>query len=320
MGRWQYDNVVIDQQGNALDNIQVTVYEDDTEAEATIYAAKTGGTTLPNPFNTTNTGLVQFFLEPGTYRIEWTDTELPIRVADREIYVESINAEDFEAISNVADTIWDVGDFKESVQTEDHSRWLLCDGREQTKAEFADDLGLDAAELDDFETLMGTGSSSIYGNTTGSNIKLPDLEGRFALNQGSTHPKKGAGSSGGAETVVLTQAQTPLKSHDHTASLSGLSGDTLGSGAIPIRASYNPNDLGVVADIPVAGGGGFNVFGVAIDADWYGNHYAMTADSHVHSFTITGASATVNPTSSDTASAHENMPPYTVKGNTFIRV
>lgn len=92
--RTQFDNVVQDTSGNALADIEVTVYQADGTTPATIYAARTGGTTVSNPITTDSTGLVQFWAEPEEYYVEYHDTELPERVADRTRQFNAVNGGD----------------------------------------------------------------------------------------------------------------------------------------------------------------------------------------------------------------------------------
>jgi hypothetical protein len=83
--RSQFDTVVLDVEGNALEDIEVTVYDADTLDEATIYSTKTGGGSAPNPFTTTANGLINFWANPGSYDINFNDTELPARITERTI-------------------------------------------------------------------------------------------------------------------------------------------------------------------------------------------------------------------------------------------
>jgi hypothetical protein len=81
--RAQFDDVVIDLSGNALDNVEVTIYENDGTSVATIYSGKTGGSPITNPITTDATGLVSFYAEPGEYILSFHDAEFPQRVDDR---------------------------------------------------------------------------------------------------------------------------------------------------------------------------------------------------------------------------------------------
>jgi len=92
--RSQYDSPAIDLAGDALENIEVTVYESDGTTLATIYSNRTGGGTLANPITTGSTGLVQFWANPGTYVVKFHDTELPIRISDRQLYWEAVSGDD----------------------------------------------------------------------------------------------------------------------------------------------------------------------------------------------------------------------------------
>jgi hypothetical protein len=96
--RTKFDDVVIDDEGNGLADVQVNVYEVGTVTPATIYTTRAGVGTKSNPFITTPGGLVQFYADPGTYDVVFSDTEIPERVSDRTITWEAISGDD-EGIS-----------------------------------------------------------------------------------------------------------------------------------------------------------------------------------------------------------------------------
>ena len=90
--------------------------------------------------------------------------------------------------------------------------WRLCDGSLLSVAQN--------------ETLYG-----LLGNTYGGDktlFALPDLRGRVPLGTG---PAYAAGNAGGAETVTLTQDQTPL--HTHTLAATGAGFQQSPQGARP---------------------------------------------------------------------------------------
>lgn len=92
--RSQFDAPVIDEEGNALEAIEVTVYESDGVTEATIYNSKSGGGTISNPIETDATGNVSFWSNPGEYVLSFHDTELPIRIADKEIVWSAVSGDE----------------------------------------------------------------------------------------------------------------------------------------------------------------------------------------------------------------------------------
>lgn len=92
--RSYYDTVAIDTEGNALEDIQVTVVDRASGDPATIYTTITGGSTKPNPFTTGINGLISFSAPPGSYRLDLTDTQLPQRVSDRSLYWDSVSGYD----------------------------------------------------------------------------------------------------------------------------------------------------------------------------------------------------------------------------------
>lgn len=92
--RSEFSDVVIDLEGNALDGISVSVVHVGTSNEATLYTTRTGGGTKTNPFETTSNGLVEFYADPGTYEITFTDTELTPRISERTIVWEAVSGDD----------------------------------------------------------------------------------------------------------------------------------------------------------------------------------------------------------------------------------
>jgi hypothetical protein len=91
--RAAYDSVAIDVEGNALEGVEVTVYQSDGTTEATVYGSK-GGSATTNPVTRTSSGLVQFWVDPGEYILEWHDPEIPSRFVDRTTVFESISGDD----------------------------------------------------------------------------------------------------------------------------------------------------------------------------------------------------------------------------------
>lgn len=86
MARDLYQNTVVQAQADgtlkALGSVQVYVYLPGTQTVATIYAARTGVTTLANPILTGSTGAVEFWAEAGEYDVRFLDTQAPARIPD----------------------------------------------------------------------------------------------------------------------------------------------------------------------------------------------------------------------------------------------
>ncbi len=80
--------------------------------------------------------------------------------------------------------------------TEAPAGWLMCDGSEVSRTEYAD-----------LFAVIGTAYGAGDGATT---FCVPDLRGRFALGVGGEHAM---GGTGGSETVALTEAQMPAHAH-----------------------------------------------------------------------------------------------------------
>ena len=93
------------------------------------------------------------------------------------------------------------------------SGWAFCDGQE-----------IPIAENDALFTLIGT----TYGGDGQSTFRLPDLQGRAPIHQG-TGPGLGTytiGEKAGVESVTLTTQQIPTHTHTWQASTGGGSSNT----------------------------------------------------------------------------------------------
>lgn len=141
--------------------------------------------------------------------------------------------------------------------------WLLCNGATVSRTTYR-------RLFRAIGTAFGVGD----GSTT---FALPDARDRFLVGAGSTY---GVGSTGGAASVTLTEAQMP--SHGHTASS--------GSGGVHNHA--------VAATGP---DGSFNDAALMNEAQFTGSLSTGDGGSHSHS-------VTVNPTGG--GGSHENRPPY----------
>ena len=61
----------------------------------------------------------------------------------------------------------------------------------------------------------GRGASAAADFAANKTITLPNMQGKMAVGTGGTAPAT-HGDNGGAESVTLTQAETPVKAHSHT--------------------------------------------------------------------------------------------------------
>lgn len=123
--RSQFDTVAIDAQGNALSNVNASVFDAGTTNLVTIYSTRSGGGTLSNPITTPSTGLVQFWASPGSYDIKFEDNEFPARITTRTIGWEAVSGED------------------------DGISWVQIDtGTGLTNADISSSAAIDASKLD----------------------------------------------------------------------------------------------------------------------------------------------------------------------------
>ena len=149
--------------------------------------------------------------------------------------------------------------------------WLLCNGSAVSRTDYAE-----------LFAVIGTNYGAGDGTTT---FNLPDMRGMFPLGVSSTHPITGTGSSGGAETVKLTAAQSGVPAHNH-----GASGLTVSPSGHKIKTnSYALGSGGTSRNIVTSSG-------------------SLSSDTVTDGHSISGSVA--NNTATDATSAHNNMPPY----------
>lgn len=108
----------------------------------------------------------------------------------------------------------------------DDSRLLLCDGSLVSNDDYPD-----------LWTIIGTS----FGGSGAMAFALPDMRGKVAIGQSTTH---GYATSGGAETVTLDVSEMPSHDHADTGHVHALAGELLG-------AAFFPGELPV--DVPGPG-------------------------------------------------------------------
>lgn len=94
----------------------------------------------------------------------------------------------------------EIGDIKQSANSNDHNGWLICDGRSLSRTDYAN-----------LFSVIGTS----FGSVSGSTFNLPDARGRVlgTTGAGSGLTSRSLGASVGAETHTLTTGEMP--SHNH---------------------------------------------------------------------------------------------------------
>ena len=143
--------------------------------------------------------------------------------------------------------------------------WLLCNGAAVSRTTYADLFAI-------VGTTYGAGNGS-------STFNLPDLRDRFAVGSGTTYSN---GSTGGAATHTLSEAEMPSHTHTATSTVTDPGHDHTMNGQ-----SYGD------------GGDGVMVTG-SVDA---------SAPDVVNDAT-TGITVATTNASTGSGSAHNNLPPY----------
>jgi microcystin-dependent protein len=110
--------------------------------------------------------------------------------------------------------------------------WMFCSG--QT---------LPISEFDVLFNLIGT----TYGGDGQETFQLPDLQGRFPMQQGNGFV---IGEKGGTETVTLTVSQIPA--HAHTPNSSNAGGSDSPNGNVWANSSTGKPYVNVAGGVPAA--------------------------------------------------------------------
>jgi microcystin-dependent protein len=214
---------------------------------------------------------------------------------------------------------------------------------------WADGTVLNQAAYPELFSVIGT----TYGAGGAGTFALPDCRGRFTLAASSTHA---AASTGGAETVALTQTQmaghihqvnlgSSVTDNNHTHNVSLTSAEESANHAHPVSITTgnqnadHTHNLGYSATASVPQGayaGAVMTPGPSTTTGTSAGHgHAVNGNTGIesvpHAHAISGASAGQNadhhhsvtgPTDAGTGTsvAHENMPPYLVIGKVIKAV
>ena len=265
MARDIYQNTIAQAQADgtlkALANVQVFVYAPGTTNVATIYAARTGATTVANPILTGATGAVEFYADVGEYDVRFLDTIAPARIADRTVQ--------WNALSGAN------GGIPTAKLTRDGGIDLAALAadvlRQATQIGQVIDWWRPAATVpipSGFEIADGrTIAAANHDFGTGSSITLPDLRNTFILGADSGKAQgtaaggtdgvadaPGIGGAGGSQRHTLSVAE--LAQHAHGADsnqdghVHGMNGWAGGGG----NPAWVPNGGWVYAEGQQAGG------------------------------------------------------------------
>lgn len=293
--RANFDDVTLDVEGNALSGVEVSVYYE-AGSLATIYSAKTGGGTKSNPITTGTNGLVQFWAEPGSYRLDVHDPTIPARISDRSVYWDSVSGDTTGGISGtqledsgvtlakLAAALQEylvpvgvifpyAGDQSQSAPT----GFLYCDGTGKSTSTYS--------------ALFAKIGYTFGGS--GGTFNMPDLRGRAPVGvdggAGRITANNTRGASSGAQSHVLSVAE--LASHNH-GGLTGANG-----GHYHTVGTYSLTDSN------------FNYISRSSTTSYTGySQPTSTEPDHQHSIPSNGS-----------GSAHNNLQPYLTIGAFIIK-
>jgi microcystin-dependent protein len=142
--------------------------------------------------------------------------------------------------------------------------------------------------------------------TTYNGIKTPDLRGRFVLSsgQGTGLTNRTIDSTGGVETVTLTEAQMPSHNHGVTARTGDAWGNATDGGHTHTSATAAIGNYGSL--MLFYSGGHINLYSNSAGGPTT-IPVTVPSDNSNHTHTIK-----VSESSKGSSTAHENMPPFYV--------
>lgn len=173
--------------------------------------------------------------------------------------------------------------------------WLLCDGAAVSRTTYAV-----------LFAVVGTTYGAGNGTTT---FNLPNLTNRVPVGSGGSYSR---GTTGGAATVTLSDAQMP--SHNHSLSVSGTAtsaGSHSHGGSTDSDGSHSHSGdggAGSRSDLLASGGSSAATPGSGSTSSAGSHSHGISTDSsgsHSHSVSVSGSVGT-----SGSDAAHENMPPF----------
>jgi microcystin-dependent protein len=126
-----------------------------------------------------------------------------------------------------------IGEIRLAAWAFDTNEWKLCDGRQ-----------LPIQQYTPLYSLLGTA----YGGDGKTYFNIPDLRGRTPVNSNGTDAYK-MGASGGAETVTLTAATTPIHIHTFQGTSQNADKPMIGAGANRLLGASTVNLYGTAANL-----------------------------------------------------------------------
>jgi microcystin-dependent protein len=175
--------------------------------------------------------------------------------------------------------------------------YLICDGSSKLRADYP--------AL--FEVLGG--ASSPYGLPSGTTFNVPNLRTRVPVGKNTTGTFATLGSTGGAESVVLTGAQSGLPAHNH-----GITDPGHNHTQNPHNHTQSGHQHYVPNIVNTGSGGG------AFAESWGGGSgnrgiYTDVQTPAIQNNTATNIAATtgistINTTPTNASQAHNNLQPY----------
>lgn len=201
----------------ALTGVNVTVYNRGLSTRPNIWAENSDTSPIPGSTFVTVDGVLDFWVDPGSYELHFEDTVSPARVDPSfKITWEALPASDntipgakLEDVSIDEDKLAQIvgssfaqalinklfapGDLKKSYQPADHAGWLLCNGRNNLL-------------VSDYPALGAMMQARGFLGIDVNHFMVPDFQGRMPIGMG-TNPEVDALTDNDGEIVGNRRAR-----------------------------------------------------------------------------------------------------------------
>jgi microcystin-dependent protein len=148
---------------------------------ASVYESYEGVTPVPTPYETDAQGNFQCWLDAGNYYLVFADQQSPPRIAS---FTRGFNAITASTAALLAANqpppyglIAPYGGASDPVDPDGNTRWLICDGRAISRA--------------NYQALFNVIGTTFGRGDTTTTFNIPDLRGRFPLGYDASNPSIG---------------------------------------------------------------------------------------------------------------------------------
>lgn len=177
------------------------------------------GTISASAYDSTNTD-VDVTWDSGSLNNTLGEVAVGPEITNKPIHYNSIKVPSTGIpTSDIQGGVNSIGDYKTSLQTADHGKWLLCDGSAVSRTTYASLFAL-------MGTAFGSGDGSTTFNLPTPYGRSPVFAGQGTTGEGDvTGTDRSIGDEGGYETHTLTETEIASHTHDIAAAVTSGSGD-----------------------------------------------------------------------------------------------